>query len=173
MENLLPWVCHQVKSLIKDDYRVLLALLATFAGVLWQLQRGRQKSLPTPTWPFSLYLTLSWAVRDGAFTWVEFANTFAGIKIWTPSSGSFIYLFLFQRNIYICLYVYIRSVLTCMKGKMSRGSGENENYPIWYFYPIFYNKCHSFILFLLQLGVHYSVNSNYTVVLLANVKLKD
>lgn len=51
-----------------------------------------------------------------------------------------------------------------MKGKVSRESEEKENYSIWCFYSIFYNKSHSFVLSLLQLCVHYSVNSNYTVV---------
>lgn len=58
MENLLPWVCHQVKSLIKDDCRECL-FLPLFARVLWHLQRGRQKSLPTPTWPCSWHLAHS------------------------------------------------------------------------------------------------------------------
>lgn len=48
VENLLPWVCHQVKPLIKADYKGV-PVLSTFATVLWHLQRGRQKSLPAPT----------------------------------------------------------------------------------------------------------------------------
>lgn len=173
MENLLLWGCWQVQPLIKDDYRVLLALLATSARILWHLQRCRQKSLPAPFWAC---WPLSWAVRAGVLLLDERILLTPSEELKFEVQGQVLsFLSFYSWEIHVCLYVYIytyiymSNVPTYMRGRRRRGREWQLSYLLFLFY--FLQQKLLLSPFLAAAVWHYSFCSNNMIVLLANVKL--
>lgn len=166
MENLLPCVCDQGKSLIKDENREYLFLLESCS--IWKASPHQPDCAPCicHTALGSVLSSQRWSFFISGVCkhlWRK-RNFISKFRIFHS------FIFISKKYIDLSLFLYTRNVLTHMKGKVSRGSGDNKNYPIWCFYFL---QQMSLLYSLLAAAVcqQYSVNSNYTVVFLTNVKL--